>query len=277
MNVTPVAFESMGVRSMATLVESGVKVFIDPSAALCPRRFGLPPHKKEHDALTQSKKRIRRLAKKSDVFIVSHYHYDHHDPGEVFYGGKTVLAKNPEKKINKSQSKRGEYFINQLPHDCDLRFADGKSYRFDDLTIDFSPAYPHGPLGIRLGYVLMCKVTDGSYNLVYGSDVQGPVYRRAANWIIEAKPDLLIMDGPPTYFMGYRFSKRNLEKSKKNLLRIINETGCEVILDHHILRDPKYLERFREVYDTGKVKSAAEYLGRRNRFYEMRRKELWEK
>ncbi|MBD3387773.1 MAG: MBL fold metallo-hydrolase [Candidatus Altiarchaeales archaeon] len=275
MEVVPVAFESLGVRSMATVVRSDLKVFIDPSAALGPTRYGLPPHKLELQALAEAKKRIREEARDSDILIVTHYHYDHHDPGETFYKDKVVLAKDTGRDINKSQQKRGGYFKEQLPGSCDLRYADGRSFEFKDLQIDFSPPVPHGPPGIRLGYVLMCRLQHEDDVVVYGSDVQGPVDEEATEWIIEAKPRLLIMDGPPTYFLGYKFSAANMERAKANMLRIIEETGCEVILEHHLLRDLKHRERFKEVYETGKARSAAEYRGVEENLLEMRRKELW--
>ncbi|MFH1056066.1 MAG: MBL fold metallo-hydrolase [Candidatus Altiarchaeota archaeon] len=275
MKITPVAFESLGVRSMATLVEAGKRVFIDPSAALGPLRYGLPPHELELQALTEAKRRIHEIASGCDILIITHYHFDHHDPGETFYGGKTILAKDTKNKINKSQTERGRYFANQLPEDCKLEYADGREFYFDGLRIRFSPPVPHGPKGINLGYVLMCRIEEGGDVLVYSSDVQGPVDEEATEWIIQARPNLLIMDGPPTYFLGYKFSVENMRKAEENLIHIIDETGCEVILDHHLLRDEKYRERFARVYATGKAKSAAEYLGVENRLLEMDRKRLW--
>ena len=261
---------------MATVVEAGqVKVFIDPSAALGPLRYGLPPHETELDALSSSKQRIREAASAADILVVTHYHFDHHDPGETFWAGKTVLAKDIKSKINKSQTERGRYFAQQMPQGCDLRYVDGQEFEFEGVKIRFSQPVPHGPAGINLGYVLMCSVESEGRTLVHTSDVQGPVEAEAADWIIRADPDLLIVDGPPTYFLGYKFSVENMERAKANLIRIIDEVGCEVILEHHLLRDLKYRERFEEVYATGKVKSAAEYLGIENRFLEMNRKALW--
>ncbi|MCX6694766.1 MAG: MBL fold metallo-hydrolase [Candidatus Altiarchaeota archaeon] len=276
MKVTPVAFESLGVRSMATLVEAGErKFFIDPSAALGPSRYGLPPAREELSALEESKKRIHDLAAGSDVLVITHYHYDHHDPDEDFYGGKIVLAKDIEGNINYSQKGRGRYFKEQVGGVCDLQYADGREFEFNNVKVAFSKPFPHGPEGSRLGFVLMCAIDDGKERLVFSSDVQGPVSDESRDWIIEAKPDLLVMDGPPTYFLGYKFSVENMEKAKENTLKIINETGCELILEHHILRDLKYKERFAEVYDTGNAKTAAEYLGVENKLLEMHRKELW--
>lgn len=54
--VLPLAFESFGVRSMATLVETDdIKLVIDPGSALGPR-FSLSPHECEYTALAQSRR-----------------------------------------------------------------------------------------------------------------------------------------------------------------------------------------------------------------------------
>ncbi|MDK2383350.1 MAG: hypothetical protein QI199_00895, partial [Candidatus Korarchaeota archaeon] len=72
-----IAFDSMGVRSMATVVETkDVKIFIDPSVALAPRRFGLPPHDREVERMHELAKVIEEEALDSDVIVVTHYHYD---------------------------------------------------------------------------------------------------------------------------------------------------------------------------------------------------------
>jgi len=48
-----------------------------------------------------------------------------------------------------------------------------------------------------------------------------------------------------------------------------------VILDHHALRDHHHAERLERLYDTGKVVSAAGYLGMEDRLLEARRNVLW--
>ncbi len=276
MNVTPLAFESLGVRSMATLVEAGGKrVVIDPSAALGPLRYGLPPHALEIQALSAAKEKIREAASSSDALVVTHYHYDHHDSSERFYGGKTVFAKDVNASVNKSQAERGRYFARQMPPDARLIYADGGEYEFGPLKMRFSPPVPHGPPGTRLGYVLMVRAEAGGRVLVHTSDVQGPVDEAAAEWIIGAGPDLLIVDGPPTYLLGYRFTAADMERAKANLLRIIRKTGCEVVLEHHLLRDMDHRELYAEAYAAGNVKSAAGYLGGKDNLLEMQRKTLW--
>lgn len=276
MKVTPIAFESLGVRSMATLVEAGgKKVFIDPSAALGPLRYGLPPAKEELEALDDSKSRIHDVALKSDILVITHYHYDHYDPDEDFYKGKIVLAKDIKENINHSQKGRGGYFKEQVEDVCRLMFADNNSFEFDGVEITFSKPFPHGPEGINLGFVLMCLIECKGERILFASDVQGPVSGEAKEWIVKNNPNLLIMDGPPTYFLGYKFSAENLRKARENMLEIMEKTNAKVVLDHHLLRDLRYKEHFKEVYETKKTMSAAEYLGKKDNLLEAHRKELW--
>ena len=65
-----------------------------------------------------------------------------------------------------------------------------------------------------------------------------------ADWIIEQKPDLVYMDGPPILFLGWKFSYKNLDAAKANFQRILDETKADVILDHHLLRSLNYKEMF---------------------------------
>jgi len=278
MKVTPIASDSLGVRSMATLVETkDCRIFIDPSAAVGPSRYGLPPAPQEIEALSRTKDEIRGLAEKCDILVISHYHYDHYDPNEEFYQGKTVYAKDINKNINKSQTERGKEFKEIVENRCKLIYCDDTSHTIGETSIVFSPPFFHGPSNVRLGYVIMTTIDDGDFRLLHASDVQGPVTSEAKDYIISQKPDLLIIDGPPTIFLGWKFSRKNLEDASNNLVEIIKKLDCEIILDHHLLRDLKYRENFPEPYKVGgkRVKTFAEYLGKENNTLEAHRKELW--
>lgn len=280
MKIKPISSDSLGVRSMATYLETkDCKILIDPSAALGPKRYGLPPHQKEYDALYNVKNMIRNIAKKCDVFCISHYHYDHYDPEETFYKNKKVFAKNISKNINKSQEKRGKDFKETVENTCELIYCDDTEHYIGDTRIVFSPPFFHGPENIRLGYVLMTTIDDGKRKILHASDVQGPVTKNATDYIIKQNPDLLIMDGPPTIFLGWKFSYNDLENASKNLIKIIEKLECEIILDHHLLRDLKYKEVFSEPYKKAesRVKTFAEYLEEENNTLEAHRKELWGK
>lgn len=280
MIIKPIASDSMGVRSMATYIQTDdCKILIDPSAALGPKRYGLEPHKKEHEMLFKKKQEISEIAEKCNILTISHYHYDHYDPNEIFYKDKKVFAKGISKNINKSQTQRGKEFKENVENMCELIYSDDSTYKFGKTIINFSPAFFHGPEKVRLGYVIMTTIDDGTKKVLHASDVQGPVTKSATDYIIEQKPDLLIMDGPPTIFKGWKISEKDIENAAENLLEIIKETKCKVILDHHLLRDINYRQAFPEPYNIkdSEVKTFAEYLGNENNTLEAHRKKLWGK
>ncbi len=262
---------------MATIVlGKETKLFIDPSAALGPSRYGLSPHRLEEYALQLAKEKIRKLAKDVDAIIITHYHYDHYDPWETFYEGKLLLAKDPNKAINKSQYERSHsfsFYKNIVP-------ADGKEFDVGEFHLTFSPPLPHGPDNTKLGYVLAVTVDDGKERFLFASDVQGPVSEKTAEWMISQDPQIIYMDGPPTYFLGFKFPPKYRDQAVKNLENIMEKTGVkQIILDHHLLRDLKYRERF-PVYERAeelgvKLLTTAEWWKRKNLMLEAWRKDLW--
>jgi predicted metallo-beta-lactamase superfamily hydrolase len=280
MKILPIASDSLGVRSMATYVETDdCKILIDPSAAIAAKRYGLEPAQEETDTLEKTKQEISEIAIGCDILTISHYHFDHYETNVEIYKEKRVFAKDINKKINKSQKQRGEELKKNISNICMLEFCDDSKHSFGKTDIIFSKPFFHGPDKIRLGYVIMTTVDDGNQRILHASDVQGPVTKNAKDYIIAQKPDILIMDGPPTFFLGYRFSKKNLQLASNNLVEIIKKLNCEVILDHHLLRDLKYKESFPMPFKVGekKVKTFAEYLGKENNTLEAHRKKLWGK
>ena len=188
MKILPIASDSLGVRSMATYVETkDCKIFIDPSAALGPKRYGLPPHEKELNALYTTKSKIVEIAEKCDVLAISHYHYDHYDPNEIFYKGKKIFAKEISKNINKSQKERGMEFKKIVENACDLEYCDNSQHKIGNTKIVFSPPFFHGPENVALGYVIMTTIDDGKQRILHSSDVQGPVTKSAKEYILEIK------------------------------------------------------------------------------------------
>jgi len=123
---------------MATYVETDdMKVLIDPAVSLGPRRFGLPPHRLELERMDQAWNDIKSYASKCDLLIVTHYHYDHHNPDEIdFYRDKTLYIKDPKKNINKSQLQRASHFLKELRGlPKAVEFADGRSFQHAATTI----------------------------------------------------------------------------------------------------------------------------------------------
>ena len=84
LEVTPLAFESLGVRSSSMLIQTeDVRIVIDPAVALAPNRYGLPPHPLEEEAKERLWGVVKEEAVKADILIVTHYHFDHVDPKEM--------------------------------------------------------------------------------------------------------------------------------------------------------------------------------------------------
>jgi predicted metallo-beta-lactamase superfamily hydrolase len=283
--IVPLGFDSFGVRSMATFVETcDLKILIDPGVSLAPLRYGLEPHPLEWQRLDETWNVIKEYAHESDVLIITHYHYDHHDPDyPELYRGKTVFIKHPTQNINLSQRDRAAYFleaIKGLPNK--LEIADSKSFTFDKTTITFSNAVCHGT-NPRLGYVVETCISCGGEKFLHTSDVEGPSLEDQIAFILEQKPDVLFVDGPMTYMLGYRYSFRSLETSNVNLVRAVKETELHtLVLDHHFLRDLNYKMRIKPVYEEAgrrgvKVLTAAEFTGRKIEMLEALRKELYAK
>ena len=284
MKVHLIAFDSLGVRSMATLVEtSDTAIFIDPSAALGPRRYGLPPHPLELQRLEESLNEITSAIENADIVIITHYHYDHHNPTmPEILKGKEVYVKHPTDHINVSQRIRASKFLKALRSlPCKVEYADERSVRVGSTEIHISPPVPHG-INDRLGYVVMVSIKDGDETVLFTSDVEGPPLAEQATWIIDENPDILILDGPMTYMLGYRYPVRAWESSLTNLRAIVNNTSVRcIVIDHHFMRDLNHTKWAYEIERMMprriEILSAAEYMGRKPLLLEALRKELYDK
>ncbi len=283
MEVFPIAADSLGTRSMATLVKTeDCNILIDPGVALGPLRYGLPPHPLEVQRMDEHWEAVKKFAKKSDILIVTHYHYDHHNPHEPdIYRDKTVFLKHPKVKINKSQTGRAKFFLERLGDlPKTLQYSDGKEFSFGATKIRFSDPVFHGT-NSRLGYVTEVSIKEGDFGFVFTSDVEGPSVDEQAKFILDEDPNLVYLDGPMSYMLGYRYSKASLAYSISNIIDILEKTKIEkLIVDHHFLRDMKWKDRIKEVFIAAakqdvKVLTAAEYLGLENEMLEARRKELY--
>lgn len=284
MKVEILAADSMGTRSMATYIETkDVSILVDPATALGPKRYRLPPHPTEEKKLKEHWKKIKKYAKKSDVLIVTHYHYDHHNPEEFLeiYKDKKVFVKHPKENINKSQTKRASVFLKKIEGLAEeIIYSDGKEFDFKDTKIKFSPAVFHGT-NSRLGYVTEVFVKDSEKSFLHTSDVEGPAIKDQLDFILDNCPEIIFADGPMTYMLGFRYSYDNMNKSIENLLQIIKKCKPEyLILDHHFLRDLKWKQRIEKLYEQSgdtKVVCAAEFMGQSVETLEAHRKELCKK
>ena len=143
-------------------------------------------------------------------------------------------------------------------------FVDGKQFSIGKTKIRFTFPHYHGIEYDRVGWVIGLIVEYDGKKLIYSSDIEGPQIEDYAEEIIRENPDILILDGFPTYLFGKMINRINMERAKNNIIRIVYgvKAHCVIIYDHHILREEKYKERFKEVYKkTGKkLMTAAEYM-----------------
>ncbi|UXD21775.1 hypothetical protein IPA_07925 [Ignicoccus pacificus DSM 13166] len=253
----PLASETLGVRSMSVRIGS---IVIDPSASLAPRRYGLPPHPVEWEALVDAVKRIVKALERAEVVVITHYHRDHYNPGWLYdnsiLDGKTLLIKDYKKNINVSQKIRAYKFLKEIKDlNVKVEIADSREFELGDYKITFSPPLPHGK-DEKLGYVLAVQIND----ILYSSDVQGGPLKEH-DWLLERDAKVLLLDGPPLYLRGFEIGREK---------EFIHSFKGEVVVDHHSARSLDWRERL-EV-----SKAYNDLLGVEEKLLEARRKELYQ-
>jgi len=294
--VHPLAFESFGVRSMCTYVETpDVKVLLDAGVALGPNRFGFPPHPREYMALKERRGLIVEAAEKAEVVTISHYHFDHHTPSftdwanlwssaEIaakIYNGKTVFAKSFKSKINFSQRRRGWLFRKKGGKlAARLEYADGRTFRFGQTSLRFTSPVFHGGENSELGWVLMTIIEYGDEKILFAPDVQGPMSDDTLRIILNESVRLAIIGGPPLYLADFRVSPEAIEHALRNLATLSRHVPI-IILDHHLLREKNWRQRLKSVFDASssvghKILTAAEYVGESDNLLEASRNILFE-
>jgi len=126
----------------------------------------------------------------------------------------------------------------------------------------------HGVEYDRTGWVTPVVIRRPGCVVFYSSDLMGPEIEDYADYVAKLKPDIVVLDGPPTYLFPYMLSRVNLARAVENAIAIVNSRPKLVIYDHHLLREKRWRERvaevFREASKIGvEVLTAAEYLGSR--------------
>ena len=284
MIITPLAAESLGVRSSAFFIETAdVKVLIDPGVSLAASRFGLAPHPLEIMAMNERWRLIKDHAARADILVITHYHFDHFDPTEpILFNNKVLLIKHPSENINASQRERTRELIRNyrtLPRR--VEFADERMFEFGGTSLRFSPAVPHGP-DTTVGWVVEASVREGGSCFLYSSDIVGACLEEHMQFILSEEPDTLYLDGPLTALLGQGFSLDDLSRSIGNINKLLEIPKLKtLIIDHHLLRDKNWKDEIRDVYAKAegagkKVVTVAGYLGKDDVLLEARRGQLFE-
>lgn len=287
MDVEPVAAESLGVRSFATKVSyEDTTIVIDPGSGVKERSTGRP-HPVEYEALQSAAHRIDEVTKTADAIVVTHYHRDHYVPlEEDFYGTWStpkrsrevyadahVYAKDYTSNINEHQKGRAKDLRRVFDGMATgLTWADDESVEVGPMSLQFSPAVPHGRAGTRFGWVIMVAIDGPDETVVYTSDVQGPIEAETTDWILAQEPDLVLVDGPslpPNHSWA-----SDPSDGRDNLLRLAEVAN--LIVDHHPNRSWEARD-FLEPIEAAAVEaghtvdSVASYRGETQRWLEARR------
>jgi len=288
--ITPLAAESLGTRSLCThVVTPDISILFDPSVALA-KRYKLEPHPTEFLALKNSLGTISKVAVESDILSVSHYHYDHVRPGfenhlynlstknerREMFSGKIVLTKDNRENINPSQRRRGFYFEKDVKDVVtNLEWADDRSFKFSNTKVTYSPPLPHGPSNSRLGYVLATLVEYSGDRFMFAPDIQGPIVQETLQYILLVAPDLLIIGGPPIYLS--KFTEKEREVAHNSLI-VLASTIPTLVVDHHLMRDRGWKEWMLSVLNASekagnRILTIAELSGKKNMLLEAEREE----
>lgn len=150
-----------------------------------------------------------------------------------------------------------------------MLFIDGKTIWVDDVEISFTPPLYHGIEYSRTGWVIGLSIKYLGKRLVYTSDIQGPIIEDYVSWILREDPEIIFLDGPPTYLIPYMLNLINFRRALENIRRIIEYARSLklIIYDHHLTRDINFYEKVGEVFQYAKnfgveILDVATYLGR---------------
>ncbi len=153
--------------------------------------------------------------------------------------------------------------------DVEVRFIDGREFKFGCTRLRFTPALFHGIEFSRVGWVSATVVERGKEKLIYSSDLDGPIIEDYADLIVRENPGTLILDGPMSYMLGYLTTRTTMNRAVENAVRILEKSDVKLMIyDHHLPREPKFKEWTSEVWERGKslgkkVMTAAEFLGKK--------------
>ena len=292
--IDPIQCESLGTRSLATLVETpNIKILLDPGTSLG-IRFGLLPHPIEYKLVRKTTETLCfDISSKIDAIFISHYHLDHFissfpnftfywhslELAKALYTDKIIYAKHP-RTTNYSQRRRG-YFFEKLvaPLAKQLIWCDDLEFSFNNTTIQFSPPIWHGSKNTPLGFVIQCSITHNDMCFVFGPDSQC-LNQEAITWILAQKPELLIIGGPPIYLAGWKVEQEVLEAAKKNLIKLVQKIP-HVLVDHHLIRSLEWENWMTEIFKAAKhventCECIADYKKVPPRLLEVNREQLYE-
>ncbi|WP_455392732.1 hypothetical protein [[Eubacterium] cellulosolvens] len=191
------------------------------------------------------------------------------DFGDYNQRRKQLLDKNLKSFKGQVKKWKKQARIPEIKFDnLEVKYPEGQTFEFGETKLRFTQAIFHGLEFADVGWIFATVIEHGGKKFIHTSDISGPVIEDYTDWLIQEKPNILIVDGPMTYMVGYIVNKTNMTRAIDNMTRLVKESASEVIIfDHHLPREPKFKENTKVVWDTAdelgkKVLTAAEYLGK---------------
>lgn len=277
MEIEIVAVESLGVRSLCTVVKTGDrKILIDPGLALGYTRFRLLPHPLQVAAGERIRKRIIAEWSTATDIVISHFHGDHVpliDANPYQLNLEKVSSVNPSATIwakatqlSPSESKRARDF--SVTFGNAIIASEGKSAGI----LSFSKPVPHGKAE-GMERVIMTRVQE-DITFVHASDIQ-LLNDEAISQILSWSPDIVLASGPPLYLR--KLADEYVKRAWHNAVLLSKKTTT-LILDHHLMRaleGAAWLDRLSSEA-SGRVVCAADFMSKQRRLLEAQRPQLYE-
>jgi len=277
MKIEIVAAESLGVRSLCTVVQTRErKILIDPGLALGYTRFGLLPHPFQVAVGERIRKRIIHEWTTATDIVISHFHGDHApladaNPFQLNLGKIASLNRHAviwakSTHLSPMEVKRARVFSQTLNNT--VIAPEGKSVGI----MSFSQPVPHGKAE-GLEKVIMTRIQEG-FTFVHASDIQ-LLNKEAISQIVSWRPDIVLASGPPLYL--HKLAGEDVEKARQNAF-ILSQKVATLILDHHLLRSiegAEWLDRLSSKAPINVV-CCADFMGKPRALLEAQRQKLYE-
>lgn len=268
MKILPLAADSLGVRSMATLVTGGhASVLIDPGVSLAGTEpGGLAPANVERQAAAVARARIIAAANRCQGVFVTSYGQDHHNLLADCRETLSVFLKTPK---NSEEYAAAMTIIGAIKAPGrSIAFADGCAAAFDGLTASCS---------LGLGAMVVTLRGD-ERTFVHASSALNRDCDAAQRHIVEQAPDLIYLSGAPLYRLEEEDGsdhdgqvRRACRRALRALLEIGRKTGCRTVVDHELVRTMDYRQLYAPAFSTGTVCTAAEFLNAKEALLEAAR------
>ncbi|MBS3815373.1 MAG: MBL fold metallo-hydrolase [Hadesarchaea archaeon] len=149
-----------------------------------------------------------------------------------------------------------------------VKFIDNNEFDFGRTKLRFTEPLFHGIEFSQVGWIVPTVIQRYRQKFIHTSDINGPTIEDYADWIISENPNVLYLDGPATYLLGFMLNRINLNRAINNGIRIIENSRSRLILyDHHLPRERKFRERTKDFWDKAKdegkkAMTVAEYLNK---------------